>query len=191
VTLTVFCPNSHLSLDAPVCPICGWKRPETGALGELAWEHPLELDAELGGPGRHVFARLAAARGTDGRKYPWGDSKPSELLCNFDGLLGETSQVSDYSPQGDSPYGCADMAGNVCEWTNSLWGEADERPDYTYLYTAEDGREDKLSEGHRVHRGGSWTDDADGICSAYRDWDSPKTKENYLGFRCACRNVSS
>jgi outer membrane protein assembly factor BamB len=63
VTLTIFCPSSHLILDAPVCPVCGWKRPETGALGETAWEHPLELGAELGGPGRHVFARLAAARG--------------------------------------------------------------------------------------------------------------------------------
>jgi outer membrane protein assembly factor BamB len=63
MTLTIFCSNSHLILDAPACPVCGWTRPVAGALGEPAWEHPLELNTELGGPGRHVFARMASAQG--------------------------------------------------------------------------------------------------------------------------------
>jgi len=60
-----------------------------------------------------------AARGTDGRIYPWGN----ELIraCNTrDKNIGETTPVGTYSPQSDSPYGAADMAGNVWEWTRTL-----------------------------------------------------------------------
>ena len=62
MTFTIFCPSSHLVLSAPQCPVCGWKRPVSGALGEPAWP-PFSLKAELGGPGRHVYARLSAAQG--------------------------------------------------------------------------------------------------------------------------------
>jgi formylglycine-generating enzyme required for sulfatase activity len=54
-----------------------------------------------------------AARGTDGRKYPWGDQELTPELCYFDRNVGGTTPVGRYSPQGDSPYGCVDMAGNV------------------------------------------------------------------------------
>jgi len=60
--LPIFCPNFHLILDAQRCPQCGWTRPTQVALGEAAWP-PLELGAEIGGPGRHVFARPASAQG--------------------------------------------------------------------------------------------------------------------------------
>ena len=60
-----------------------------------------------------------AARGTNGRIWPWGNSPPNSTLCNFSGTgLRETSPVGAFSPQGDSPYGCADMAGNVFELTD-------------------------------------------------------------------------
>ncbi len=59
-----------------------------------------------------------AARGTDKLLYPWGSQKPSRDLCNYLKLFSaDTSPVEQFSPQGDSPYGCADMAGNVWEWT--------------------------------------------------------------------------
>jgi serine/threonine-protein kinase len=58
-----------------------------------------------------------AARGADGRKYPWGDETPTPELCNFKQNEGGTTPVGKYSPQGDSPYGCVDMSGNVWEWT--------------------------------------------------------------------------
>ena len=58
-----------------------------------------------------------AARGTDGRIYPWGDEPSDEKRCNFGCNVGGTTPVGRYSPQGDSPYGCTDMAGNV-------WGGA-------------------------------------------------------------------
>ena len=62
--------------------------------------------------------------------------------------IGTTTPVGQYSPQGDSPYGCADMAGNVWEWTSSL--------KRNYPYRADDGREDQSSSDARVLRGGSF-----------------------------------
>jgi formylglycine-generating enzyme required for sulfatase activity len=69
-----------------------------------------------------------AARGTDGRPYPWGDTpEPNSRLCNClppvgrsgKTQQGDTTPVGGYSPRGDSPYGCTDMLGNVWEWTSS------------------------------------------------------------------------
>jgi toxoflavin biosynthesis protein ToxD len=89
-----------------------------------------------------------AARGTDGRTYPWGsvfDEKKSNV--NKAGK-SDTTPVGAYSPQGDSPYGAADMAGNVWEWTHSLFE--------SYPYQAEDGREEENVSGNHVQRGGSF-----------------------------------
>lgn len=63
-----------------------------------------------------------AARGMDGRRYPWGDWQ--EGFCNTkEADIGTTSPVGQFSPPGDSPYGCVDMAGNVFEWTASPSGK--------------------------------------------------------------------
>ncbi len=61
-----------------------------------------------------------AARGTDGRIYPWGDNKPTKELCNFGSSVGDTTPVGAY-PKGASPYGVLDMAGNVWERTSTKW----------------------------------------------------------------------
>ena len=67
-----------------------------------------------------------AARGTDGREYPWGDWK--EGRCNSrEAGIGTTTSVGRYSPGGDSPYSCVDMAGNVWEWAASEWEEGSAR----------------------------------------------------------------
>jgi formylglycine-generating enzyme required for sulfatase activity len=59
-----------------------------------------------------------AARGIDGRPFPWGWNKPNKLFCNYGNLVGSPSYVGRY-PFGISPFGCFDMAGNVWEWTST------------------------------------------------------------------------
>ena len=60
---------------------------------------------------------VKAARGTDGREYPWGNEFDVNKCNTKEGRTGGTTPVGKYSPLGDSPYGCVDMAGNVWEWT--------------------------------------------------------------------------
>ena len=127
-----------------------------------------------------------AARGTDGRLYPWGDKEPDGELCNYGKLVGDTTRVGRYSPQGDSRYGCADMAGNVWEWTRSLWGKEWDKPEYGYPYRAGDGREneDAPDDVRRVLRGGSWLNNGFGVRSANRHRYTPDYRLNDIGFRC-------
>ena len=117
-----------------------------------------------------------AARGTEGRIYPWGDEPPDEGRCNFGKNVGDTTTIGRYSPQGDSPHGCADMAGNVSEWCQSL-----HEP---YPYQAEDGREDSEAKDSRVLRGGSWWSSAQFMRCACRGGFVPDFRHNlYFGFR--------
>jgi formylglycine-generating enzyme required for sulfatase activity len=117
-----------------------------------------------------------AARGTDGRIYPWGDEDPTAELCNFSGNVGDTTPVGNYSPEGDSPYECADMAGNVWEWTRSLWGE-------NYPYDPADGRENLEASGSRVVRGGAFGSSARGVRCAFRLSGDPRSRNDDVGFR--------
>jgi formylglycine-generating enzyme required for sulfatase activity len=99
-----------------------------------------------------------ACRGSDGRTYPWGNQGPTGDLLNFSGTgLGTWSAVGSY-PDGASPYGALDMAGNVWEWTSSLWGKDYQTPDFGYPYDPKDGREDPNAPDTvlRVLRGGSF-----------------------------------
>ena len=91
-----------------------------------------------------------AGRGTDGRLYPWGNEAPTARLCNFGMQVGDTTPVDKY-PEGVSPYGVDNMAGNVLEWTSSGVDP--------YPYRSDDGREN-LAHPHmifnRIARGGSF-----------------------------------
>ncbi len=83
------------------------------------------------------------------RKYPWGDQFDSNKCNTSESRIRDTTPVGSYSPQGDSPYGVADMTGNAWEWTSSLFSP--------YPYRGEDGREDLGAKGgRRVLRGGSF-----------------------------------
>ncbi len=100
-----------------------------------------------------------AARGADGRCYPWGAGPPpGPALCNCrragqdDGA--DTTPVGTFSPRGDSPYGCADMLGNVWEWTSTR-GRADDGTPFGDPYRPDDGREDQGSRDPRLVMGGS------------------------------------
>jgi formylglycine-generating enzyme required for sulfatase activity len=99
------------------------------------------------------------ARGTDGRIFPWGDQWDATRCNSGENGLKKTTSVHAY-PQGASPYDLLDMAGNVWEWTRSLWGRNSENVDYRYPYRPTDGRE-RLDAGERaywVKRGGSFDD---------------------------------
>jgi formylglycine-generating enzyme required for sulfatase activity len=118
-----------------------------------------------------------AARATDGRIYPWGDDPPGQDRCNLGEDIRGTTSIGRYSPQGDSPYGCADMAGNVYEWCQSLYEP--------YPYQADDGREDIHAIGHRVLRGGAFWDDAASVRCAFRLRGLPGRRIHNPGFRVA------
>lgn len=118
-----------------------------------------------------------AARGVKGGLYPWGSQPPDMNCCNFNMYVGDTTPAGQYSPQGDSPYGCVDMAGNVWEWTSSLKKE--------YPYKAGDGREDLDSRLGRVLRGGSFADFDRDLRCAGREVYGPTLRYNYAGFRLA------
>ncbi len=125
-----------------------------------------------------------AARGTDGRIYPWGDTSPDKNRCNFGMNVKDTTPVGQY-PAGASPYGLLDMSGNVWEWTRSLWGKDSNKSDFAYPYDPKDGREDlgAPDDVRRVLRGGSWLDSAANVRCAYRIRVDPGDWNLYVGLR--------
>lgn len=124
-----------------------------------------------------------AARGTDGRIYPWGDEFDPKKVNSREGGPGGTTPVGQYSLAGDSPYGIADAAGNVWEWTRSLHK--------VYPYDPEDGRESMDSEGPRVLRGGACYDDASYVRCAVRGGYFPIDRGWVIGFRVVLLPFSS
>jgi formylglycine-generating enzyme required for sulfatase activity len=134
------------------------------------------------------------ARGTDGRIYPWG-YQWDVTRCNvWENSLGweyglpRTTSVHAY-PQGASHYGVLDMAGNVWEWTRSLWGKSEERPDYRYPYRPTDGREDLAAgpEEHRMVRGGAFYVHLVYARCAFRQSRFPLDRGLGTGFRVVVR----
>lgn len=122
----------------------------------------------------------AAARGPDGRTYPWGEEPPDAERAWFGHRSGETAPVGSH-PAGATPEGVHDLAGSLAEWTSSLF-----RP---YPYDADDGREDPDVEGERVTRGGDYVFDAepDKLTGYFRSGFSraPASGHRHIGFRCA------
>jgi formylglycine-generating enzyme required for sulfatase activity len=151
-----------------VMAYCNWLAQVTGK----AYHLPSEAEWEKG------------ARGTDGRIYPWGNEWDSKRCNSGQGGPGDTTPMGAY-PQGASPYGLLDMAGNVWEWTRSLWGKDKEKLDFKYPYKPDDGREN-LEAGddiRRVVRGGAFYNSERSVRCAFRDWGYPLNRLRSRGLR--------
>ena len=124
-----------------------------------------------------------AARGTDGRLYPWGNDPPTPLHANYGktgsnghGTLVPVGTLED----GKSPYGIYDMAGNVWEWVSDWYDN-----DY-YKNSPSQNPTGPPKGGFKVIRGGSWNSNQRNLRSSDRYWDPPSFRSLYFpGFRCA------
>jgi formylglycine-generating enzyme required for sulfatase activity len=132
-----------------------------------------------------------AARGTDGRSFPWGEKLNRGDLANFadcnttfpwrdpelNNGFAETAPVGSF-PRGASPFGIEDMAGNVWEWCLDF-------------YEAYKGKErtnprSNLTVGRRIYRGGSWKSRASSLRTTTRNFNVPEYCANDVGFRIVC-----
>jgi len=122
----------------------------------------------------------AAARGREGRPYPWGEAPVTAERAVHDRQRGATAPVGSH-PSGATPRGLQDMAGNLAEWTSSLF--------QPYPYDPGDGRENAEAAGERVTRGGDYLFDTEPsrLRTYFRDGFSrdPLRGHRHIGFRCA------
>ncbi len=123
-----------------------------------------------------------AARGEDGRTYPWGEGV-DPTRANYAGNVGVTMDIGSY-PNGASPYRILDMSGNVREWISD-WYDAS-----YYGKNLGSNPIGPIKGVDRVIRGGSWYDDETNLNSAFRGWYGPDGHNNGIGFRCVS-NINS
>ena len=157
----------YANTDAPEQPVVGVRLADAQAY--CAWvgrRLPTELEWEK------------AARGVDGRRFPWGDEPATCERANF-GRCGMVARPPGSLPAAASPYGAHDMAGNVIEWTSTRY-----RSTLLAELDADDPKPPR-GRGWVVIRGGSWGSYGSQVRSAFRRaWD-PKNAGHTIGFRCA------
>ncbi len=138
-----------------------------------------------------------AARGTDGRRWPWGDQMdPARLNTYYN--VGSTTRVDRY-PEGVSPYGVFDMAGNVSEWTSSDFAPYEGSNASSDLFKPKMAKESESAADrsrqladlvevvgtYKVRRGGSWKSDPFSTATYHRNYSLPHYASDFFGFRCA------
>jgi iron(II)-dependent oxidoreductase len=153
---------------------------ERHPVNEVTWEGARQFCAWRGARLPTEAEWEAAARGREGRTYPWGDAPPTPERAVFGRRSNQTEPVGS-RPAGATPEGVHDLAGNLAEWTSTLY-----RP---YPYRRDDGRESPDAAGERVTRGGDHVFDSapDRLRTAFRAGFSraPAVGHRHIGFRCA------
>jgi formylglycine-generating enzyme required for sulfatase activity len=120
-----------------------------------------------------------AARGTDGRQFPWGGDFDRTRANNGDHL----TPIMSY-PSGVSPYGAFDMAGNAAEWVDGVY-KSYPRGQGDVLPTDLPDRKEVFSDDRRVYRGGSWNTFPKYLRCSNSESTTPGKRWVYIGFRCA------
>jgi formylglycine-generating enzyme required for sulfatase activity len=115
-----------------------------------------------------------AARGEEGRRYPWGEDEPSDELANFGGNVGDTTPVGSY-PDGATPQGIHDLAGNVWEWCQDWYGR--------YREEDETDPTGPPTSSSRALRGGAFLLVPWSLRASYRDGIHPEFRFERVGFR--------
>jgi formylglycine-generating enzyme required for sulfatase activity len=115
-----------------------------------------------------------AARGIDGRVYPWGEEIDPEKANYSDTGIGTTCAVGCF-PAGASPYGILDLSGNIWEWTQTKFQKS-----------YKNYQPNLKSKSTSVLRGGAFNDLEGYVRCAYRLDDSPRSRLSYVGFRVVC-----
>jgi toxoflavin biosynthesis protein ToxD len=118
-----------------------------------------------------------AAGGRPPRTWPWGEDWDTGRANTMEGERGRCLPVGALSPGGDSPYGLADLAGNVWEWCSTVFEP--------YPYQTADGREQPNALGDRVIRGGAWGNSRREARCAAREHAPPEDFGFSIGFRLA------
>jgi sulfatase modifying factor 1 len=122
-----------------------------------------------------------AARGPNGRRFPWGDTEPTRILANYlnQWRNGAGLEPVGSHPQGASAEGVQDLEGNVWEWVADWY-------DPHYYEHGPTRNPQGPSEGtRRVIRGSGWESEAPLLRAAHRLSSDPKNRNHSLGFRCA------
>ncbi len=119
-----------------------------------------------------------AARGVDGRRYAWGDQFDIAYCNCKPSKINSTTPVSQYAPQGASPYGALDMNGNVWEWCADWYGS------WYYKIAPTHNPLGPEAGDWRVLRGGAWDLEESMARCASRDYVVPENGSATVGFRC-------
>jgi formylglycine-generating enzyme required for sulfatase activity len=124
-----------------------------------------------------------AARGTDGRRWPWGDRMSPKLLNTYNNFGRTTSVLSHMD--GASPYGVVEMAGNVSEWMKNDFKPypGSSAPSSMFIPKDSTGAYQTI-ENYKPLRGGSWKSDPFSTASYHRSYAMAGDASDFIGFRC-------